>query len=591
MKDQDGIGLLREQMRKHRIDAYIIPNSDPHLGEYIPEYWKIRPWISGFTGSAGTFVLTRGKSALWTDSRYFLQAEQELANTGIEINKTGYPETPTIEIWLALNLPKGSVVGFDGRIFSITNARSTINKLQKYSISCIPNIDLISGIWKDRPKLSSKKLYRHEPRFAGASISEKLGLIRKMMLTRNATGYLLCALDEICWAFNVRGRDIAYNPVVLSYAYIDHDEAILFIDPNKVNESLVKYLEEERVAIKPYDKIDKYVRKLGKKTVLYVDPDKTNYYLSTQIPEKVRMVEGSSIVAELKSRKNEVEIEGFRQAMVDDGCALVAFLHWLENAVGKEEVSEITIAEKLLEFRSQRENFVGESFATIAGYKDHGAIVHYRATMETNYQIKPEGFLLIDSGGQYYNGTTDITRTLHLGEPTEDEMIDYTLVLKGMIQVSMAKFPHGTGGAQIDTLARAAMWAQHINYGHGTGHGVGCFLNVHEGPQQIRPENHLPIEPGMVTSVEPGLYRAGRYGIRIENLTLCQNGVANEFGKFLRFETLTLCPIDTKPIKIGMLTSEERDWLNAYHRMVYTKLSPNLADEFRGWLKVKTDEI
>ncbi len=591
MKTQAKLEQLRGLMKKNSVSAYIIPSSDPHISEYLPDYWKSRSWLSGFTGSAGTVVVTTKTAALWTDSRYFLQAEKELTDSGIELCKQGLSETPSLEAWTTKQLSKGDNVGFDGKVFQTTQAKSIIDTLQKSGIECKSNLDLITPIWENRAKMPLGKAFIQELKYAGKSVSEKLEEIRKTMQTKGASAYLLCALDEVCWTFNIRGNDISYNPVVLSYGYIDQNRAILFIDTQKIDEKIANHLKEQGVTLLPYEKIDGHIGKLGKSDVILVDLSKTNYHLYTSIPNKVKIIEATGIVTEIKAHKNSVELEGFRNAMVEDGIALVDFFYWLELNLDKTKITEISVSEKLAEFRSKRNDFVSESFSSIVGYADHGAIVHYSATKETEYEIKPKGFLLIDSGGQYRTGTTDITRTIHLSEPTEEEKIDFTLVLKGMIQLAMIKFPAGSRGSQLDTLARMAMWKLNINYGHGTGHGVGNFLNVHEGPMQIRPDNHLPIEIGEVMSNEPGLYRQAKYGIRIENLIACVPDIENEFGKFLRFETLTLCPIDTKPLKIEMLLPDEKDWLNGYHRMVFERLSPSLNKEQKDWLKEKTKEI
>jgi Xaa-Pro aminopeptidase len=591
MKTKEKLDRLRALMKKNSLSAYIVPSSDPHISEYMPDYWKSRSWLSGFTGSAGTLVVAEKDAALWTDSRYFLQAEKELFASGIALCKIGLPETPTIESWIISKIKKGAVCGFDGSVFQVAQAKIIIDSLSKSCISCNPTIDLITPIWKERPNLPKSKAFIQELKYTGKSVANKLEEVRKAMVTKGANTYLMCALDEVCWTFNIRGNDISYNPVVLSYGYIDKNQAILYIDLNKIDETLANQLKEQGVKVQPYNKIDKKLSKLKKSDSIVIDPIRTNFQLYNLIPKKVKIIEATGIVTELKSRKNSVELEGFRQAMIEDGTALVNFLFWFEENIGKTKITETYVGEKLEEFRSKRNNFTCASFSPIVGYADHGAIVHYSASDESDYEVKQNGFLLIDSGGQYRSGTTDITRTIHLGVPTEQETLDFTLVLKGMIQLAMIKFPVGTRGSQLDTLARMAMWKQNINYGHGTGHGVGSFLNVHEGPMQIRPDNHLPIHSGVVMSNEPGLYRTGKYGIRTENLIACVPDIENEFGNFLKFETLSLCPIDTKPIKVDMLLPEEKDWLNSYHKMVYERLSPNLGKEQKEWLKEKTKKI
>ena len=588
---QERLSLLRKQMKKADVDAYIVHHSDPHLSEYIPDYWKEREWLSGFTGSAGTLVVTQKNAALWTDSRYFIQAEIQLSGTGIELCKIGMPETPDIQLWLALNLKQNSTVACNGLLISLSNQRTLSENLKAKKFKVRFDIDLVNKIWDDRPPIPQQKVFVHTAEFAKVSVQEKLGRIRKELLVRNATAYLMCALDEICWTFNIRGADISYNPVFLAYAIVDDDKATLYVDENKLTDEVIQFLANEQVSVKPYSKIFDKLAKLKKKDVLVLDPAKVNFSIYSAIPGNTKVIETTGLATQIKARKQPVEVEGINDAMVQDGIAMVEFLYWLEQNVKSGKVTEITVAEKLLEFRSKRKNFISESFGSIVGYADHGAIVHYSATPQTSYTIKPEGFLLVDSGGQYLNGTTDITRTIHLGNPTPQEKRDFTLVLQGMVRLSMAKFPKGTRGSQLDTYARMALWSQGLNYGHGTGHGVGYFLNVHEGPQQIRPENHLPIEPGMVMSNEPGLYRPNAYGIRIENLIVCVEDETNDFGSFLRFDTLTLCPIDIKAIDLDMLTVQEREWLNHYHQLVYFKLSPHLAAEHEKWLKEITKPI
>lgn len=591
MKTQEKLELLRKAMKKESIDAYIVYHSDPHISEYLPDHWKAREWLSGFTGSAGTLAVTQEHAALWTDSRYFIQAEQQLKGSGIELCKMGLPETPDIPSWLAINLNRQGLVATNGKVVSVSSAKQLKKALLNYGFDVSFKYDLISDIWEDRPKMPKQKAYMHSLEYAGISIQEKLGSIRKQLLANDATAYLMCALDEVCWTFNIRGTDIEYNPVVISYGYVDQDKAYLFIDSDKIDDNLSDLFRNEEVEVKGYKKLEKFLSKLGKNTVLLFDPSKTNLAVKKSISSKVKTIEQTGVVSIIKARKKPIEIEEIRKAMTQDGVALVKFFKWLYDNVGKIEITELDIAQKLRDFRGENEYFVGESFDTIAGFKDHGAIVHYSATEETSYSIKPDGFLLIDSGGQYLNGTTDITRTVHLGEPTEQEKVDYTLILKGMIQLSKAKFPASTRGSQLDTLARMALWSKGLNYGHGTGHGVGYFLNVHEGPQQIRPENHLPIEVGMVMSDEPGIYRAGQYGIRIENLIVCQEDETNDYGRFLSFSALTLCPIDTKAINKDILLDEEKSWLNNYHKQVYEQLSPYLDKEHKEWLKEATKDI
>lgn len=583
---------LRKVMKSRQIDAYIIPSSDPHLSEYIPAHFKAREWISGFTGSAGTLVVTAKRAALWTDSRYFLQAEQELKDSGIELCKMGLPGTLPMESWISSQLKKGSLIAFDCRLFSYAAAKGTIEKLKDAKLRVKHDSNLVEKVWTNRPKLPDAKAFGLELRYTGATTEEKIGLIRHELLSTNANGCAITTLDDVAWVFNIRGSDVDYNPVALAYGYVSMYNAVLFIDSNKIDTNLAGELQAQGVDILPYEVAEKFFRKLNKRETIALDGNRTNFAIFSSICKRNSISDGLSIPTVLKARKNSVELENIRRAMISDGVALSKFFVWFEKNFAKEQIDEVSLGEKLFEFRSKQENFVSESFGAIVGYADHGAIVHYSASPKTAHKIKPEGFLLIDSGGQYLNGTTDITRTLHLGLPTLEEATDYTLVLKGMIQLSMAKFPAGTRGTQLDSLARIAMWREGINYSHGTGHGVGAFLNVHEGPQSIRPnENPVTLEVGMVQSNEPAIYRTGKYGIRIENLIACTPAFENEFGKFYQFETLTLCPIDTKPIRVEMLTPEERDWLNNYHQMVLERLSGGLEKTEIRWLKEKTAPI
>lgn len=592
METTDRVNKLRTSMVSNGIDAYIAPSSDPHLSEYLPDCWKLRAWLSGFTGSAGTLVVTTTKAALWTDSRYFLQAEQELDGSSIDLCKLGLPDTPSIEDWLGQNLEHGHTVGFDGRLLSYMQAAKLIKDIKQKGLKSNPKVDIINEIWVNRPDMPTGKAFDHELRYAGLAVNEKLTIIREELTKNSANACILSALDEVAWTFNIRGNDIEYNPVVMAYGFITLEKATLYIDPQKLSEELANRLTEQGVTIKNYDKIGKAVKSASAETIFALDKLRINHWLYSLIPKESNTIKTLSIPTKLKAIKNPIEIENIKQSLVKDGVAMCKFLHWVENGVGKEQITETTIAEKLVELRSEQEGFVSESFGTIAGYREHGAIVHYSACAKTASQIKPEGFLLVDSGGQYLQGTTDITRTLHLGKPSNEEMEDYTLVLKGMIQLSMAQFPAGTRGSQLDILARMAMWNKGVNYGHGTGHGIGAFLNVHEGPQSIRQnENPVTIEPGMIQSNEPGIYRAGKYGIRIENLIICREAMETDSGKFYNFETITLCPIDTTPIKVDMLAKEEKEWLNGYHKMVYERLAPNFSNELKDWLKVKTKEL
>jgi len=590
---QQRISALREAMKHYNMGAYIIPSSDPHLSEYPADCWKSRQWISGFTGSAGTIVITADKAGLWTDSRYFLQAAKELEGSGIELYKMGLPETPGLPAFILRNLQENETVGLDGQTYSVADAEELNLVLKKKKITLDVSRDLIHEIWIDRPAIPGGMLFELPVEYSGKSTSDKLEAINTKLHEAGADGLVLCALDEIAWTFNIRGNDVEYNPVVVSYAFISEEETVLFILPGKITHEMSKNLQAEGVTLADYSKITSYLAKLKDKTRLFIDPKKTNFALYNALPFSCEVIEGVSPVAMLKSIKNEKEIEGFSNAMVRDGVALTRFFIWMEKSLSAgKTLTEISISEKLAEFRNKQALYVSESFETIAGYKGHGAIVHYGATPESNATLAQEGLLLIDSGAQYFDGTTDITRTIALGEPTEAMMKDFTRVLKGHISLAKCKFPQGTRGSQLDILARKALWDNGINYMHGTGHGIGHFLNVHEGPQSIRmEENPVALQPGMVISNEPGVYRTDEYGIRIENLILVREDSETEFGKFYSFETLTLCPIDRKLIITSQLSARERAWLNKYHQRVYEKLSPFLFEEEKEWLKNKTAEL
>ena len=590
---QQRISALRESMKHFGLGAYIIPSSDPHLSEYPADCWKSRQWISGFTGSAGTVVVTADKAGLWTDSRYFLQASKELEGSGIELYKAGLPETPGIAAFLLRNLNENETVGLDGQTYSVADAVELNSVLKKKKISLDVSRDLIHAIWKDRPALPGGMLFELPIEYSGKSTRDKLDDINTKLHEAGADGIVLSALDEIAWTFNIRGNDVEYNPVVVSYAFISEEETVLFVLPGKLTSDMAKKLQAEGVILADYTKITSYLAKLKENTRLYLDPKKTNFALYNALPFSCDVIEGPSPVALLKSIKNEKEIEGFNNAMVRDGVALTRFFIWLEKslATGK-QVTELSLSEKLADFRSKQSHYVSESFETIAGYNAHGAIVHYGATPESNAKLANDGLLLLDSGAQYFDGTTDITRTIALGEPTEAMKKDFTRVLKGHISLAKCKFPQGTRGSQLDILARKALWDNGINYMHGTGHGIGHFLNVHEGPQSIRmEENPVALQPGMVISNEPGVYRTDEYGIRIENLILVREDSETEFGKFYSFETLTLFPIDRNLVITSMLSAREYAWLNRYHQLVYEKLSPFLFEEEKEWLKNKTAEL
>ena len=582
---------LRMTFPPNYIKAFIIPSTDPHLSEYVAPHWMSREWISGFTGSAGTVVVLMNEAGLWTDSRYFLQAAKELEGSGITLYKEMLPETPSITKYLSQKLKPGESVSIDGKMFSVQQVEQMKEELAAYSLQVDLFGDPLKRIWKDRPSIPNSPAFVYDIEYAGKSCEEKVAAIRAELTKKGAYALFLSALDEIAWTLNLRGNDVHCNPVVVSYLLITQDDVIYFISPEKVTKEVNEYLKEQHVKLKNYDEVETYLNTFTGRNIL-IDPKKTNFAIYSAINPKCNIIRGESPVALLKAIRNEQEIAGIHAAMQRDGVALVKFLKWLEEAVPSGKETELSVDRKLHEFRAAQPLYMGESFDTIAGYKEHGAIVHYSATPESDVPLQPKGFLLLDSGAQYLDGTTDITRTIALGELTEEEKTDYTLILKGHIALAMAKFPVGTRGAQLDVLARMPIWKYGMNFLHGTGHGVGHFLSVHEGPQSIRMnENPVVLQPGMVTSNEPGVYKAGSHGIRTENLTLVCKDKEGMFGDYLKFETITLCPICKKGIVKEMLTNAEIEWLNNYHQIVYEKLSPNLNEEEKVWLQEVTASI
>ena len=579
------IAALRTHIAQENIQAFIIPSTDPHLSEYVAPHWQSREWISGFTGSAGTVVITAEEAGLWTDSRYFLQAARQLEGTCITLYKEMLPETPNIPEFLSAHLQEGDCVGIDGKMFSAEEVEHLQKELKKSGIRIKSIADPMQLLWTDRPAMPLAPAFVYDTKYAGMSFTEKLPAVRQAMEAAGADSLLLSALDEIAWLLNIRGNDVHCNPVVVSYLLIEKDKVNYFVQPQKVTPELAEYFSANGISVHPYEEIGDYLNSFNAHSIL-MNPAKTNYAIYSAIRPGCLIINGASPVALLKAIRNKQEIAGIHAAMQRDGVALVKFLKWLDEAVPAGKETEISVDKKLHTFRAAQPLYMGESFDTIAGYKEHGAIVHYEATPETDVTLKPEGFLLLDSGAQYLDGTTDITRTIALGPLTEEEKTDYTLILKGHIALAMAVFPEGTRGAQLDVLARMPIWKERMNYLHGTGHGVGHFLNVHEGPQSIRMnENPVALQPGMVTSNEPGVYKAGSHGIRTENLVLTVPAGEGMFGKYLKFETLTLCPICRKGIIKELLTAEEIGWLNDYHRTVYEKLSPDLNNDEREWLK------
>ena len=587
------LSALRKFMETRHLDAFIVPSTDPHLSEYPPKRWECRKWITGFTGSAGTAVITMKQAGVWTDSRYFLQAAQQLEGTGFDLFKMGMPETPDMIDWIVEQVGNGGKVGIDGMVYATSEAKTLKNKLESKGIALETRFNPFEEIWKDRPEIPQNKIFTLPEEITGESTKNKIERIVEEIEKAGAEGIVIATLDAVAWTFNIRGNDVEYNPVAVAYGYVSKNESVLFIDPDKLTPPIASELQSQGVKTANYNHIFDYIEELPEKTTICVTESKINYTLYQHLSARCKVIDLPSPIDLMKSMKNETELNGFRQAMVKDGVALTRFYIWLEKAVPTGTVTEMTIAEKLREFRSQQEQYMGESFGTIAGYAAHGAIVHYSATPESNSIIEPRGLLLIDSGAQFMHGTTDITRTVALGEIAPQMKSDYTKVLKGHIALATAIYPEGTRGSQLDILAHKPLWDDCETYWHGTGHGIGHFLNVHEGPQNIRTEeNPIPLKQGMVTSNEPGIYRTDQYGIRIENLVVTQEYKKTEdFGTFYHFETLTLCPIDTKPIETDMLTEKEKLWLNNYHRMVYDKLQHHLNEEEKAWLKEKTKAI
>ncbi len=580
------IEALRDVMRREGIDAFIFPSTDPHNGEYVPAHWEGRKWISGFNGSAGTAVVTMTDAALWTDSRYFIAAEEQLRGTGFRLMKERVEGTPSITRWLGMKLAtvQSPTVGVDGTVNSASSVASLITELRaEGGITVRTNFDPLALIWTDRPPVPQDKVSIHPLEYAGEPCHEKMARIRQQLKSMHAYGMLVSALDDIAWTLNLRGTDVHCNPVFVSYLLIDTKRATLFVDRAKLTPEVEAYLEAEGVAVAGYADVRRGLERYGEYNIL-MDDNETCYTLFN-IPQCQKVVAPSPIPA-MKAVKNLTEIEGFRRAMLRDGVALVKFMRWLRPAVEAGGQTEMSVDAKLTALRAAQELYRGLSFDTIAAYREHGAIVHYEATPETDAELRPEGLILIDSGAQYLDGTTDITRTVALGPVTDEERLVYTLVLKGHIQLELCKFPRGASGTQLDALARKDMWAYGYNYLHGTGHGVGSYLNVHEGPHQIRMEyKPAPLVEGMTVTDEPGIYLPGRFGVRTENTLLVVPYRETGFGRFLQFEPLTLCPIDTAPVITDMLTGDEKAWLNAYHRTVFDRIAPLLDDEAdRQWL-------
>lgn len=588
------LARTRELMRREGIHALLVPSADPHLSEYLPGYWQGRQWLSGFHGSVGTLIVTLDFAGVWADSRYWEQATKELNGSGIELVKL-QPGQPSPLDWLAEQTPEGGVVAVDGAVMAVASARTLSGKLEARGASLRTDIDLLKEVWSDRPTLPNAPIYQHLPPQATVSRGEKLAKLRETLQERSADWHFIATLDDIAWLFNLRGGDVSFNPVFVSFALINQQQATLFVALSKVDAPLRAVLEQDGVTLRDYSEVSDALRAVPSGASLLVDPARVTSGLLDNLDNGVTLVEGLNPTTLAKSQKSEADAAHIRKAMEQDGAALCEFFAWLESAWGRERITELTIDEKLTAARERRPDYVSLSFNTIAAFNANGAMPHYHATEEEHAVIEGDGLLLIDSGGQYLGGTTDITRMVPVGTPTEEQKRDCTRVLKGVIALSRAQFPKGILSPLLDAIARAPIWAESVDYGHGTGHGVGYFLNVHEGPQviayQAAPSPQTAMQPGMITSIEPGTYRPGRWGVRIENLAMNREAGSSEFGDFLKFETLTLCPIDTRCLLPDLLSQEEKQWFNAYHAEVRERLSPLLEGAALEWLNTRTVAI
>ena len=588
---------IRDLMKEKNIYAYIVPSSDYHQSEYVGDYFKSREFMSGFTGSAGTLIISMDEAGLWTDGRYFIQAENELKDSGIKLFKMGEEGVPTIEEYLLEKLPKNSTLGFDGRVMSVKEGQSLANKLAFKGINIEYKYDLVNDIWEDRCSLPTEKAFLLGTEYSGESFSDKLYRIRAVMKEKKATTHILASLDDIAWLFNIRGRDVKSNPVVLSYAVISIDSVYLFIDKNKIGEDIKVELSKENVQIKGYEEVYEFIKNIDENEVVLIDTSKVNYAIYNNIPSNVQKIEERNPSILFKSIKNEIELKNIRNSHIKDGVAFTKFMYWLKNNIGKIEITEISATQKLEEFRREQDKFIEPSFSTIAAYKDHAAMMHYSATEESNYKLEPRDLFLVDSGGQYFDGTTDITRTIALGPIPENVRKDFTNVVRGMIRLSKAKFLYGCRGYNLDILARGPLWEEGIDYKCGTGHGIGFVLNVHEGPNGFRwkvredIDDTCILEEGMVTTNEPGVYVENSHGIRIENEIVVRKAEKNEYGQFMDFEVITFAPIDLDAIDESLILKDEKVYLNNYHKQVYDKISPYLNEEEKQWLKTYTREI
>jgi Xaa-Pro aminopeptidase len=586
------IAGLRTSMKESNIDVYIIPSSDTHLGEEIPDHWRLIQWLSGFTGSAATIIVTDSFAGLWTDSRYFIQAEQQLQGSGFVLIKPEIPRNNGYIDWLAENLKPESKIALDGRILSVQQSRKLETRLLEIGVTLDFNQDLISVIWTDRPDLPKGMAFDHPLEFAGKERKVKIKEVRDKMKTMSADFHLLTAPDDIMWLLNIRGNDLKYSPLLASFAIIGQEQILLFADENKIPSILKSVFDNLNIIILPYEEIAGMLSVLEEGSIILLSPEKTSVAIFNSIPATLKIIEDTSIPSGLKAVKNKTEIENICKTMVKDGVALTKFFHFIDENTGLVPMTEVSLTVRLHEYRTMQKDFLGPSFATIIAYNEHSALPHYSPTDGSDKIIEESGMLLVDSGGQYMGGTTDITRTISIGTPSPGQKTDFTLVLKGHINLATAKFPFSTRGYQLDILARKALWEHGLNYGHGTGHGVGYCLNVHEGPQNISPaDNKTLIEPGMLITNEPSVYREGEYGIRTENLMICYEDEETDFGKFLKFDTLSLCYIDKKLIDKSLLDRKEIEWLNTYHSEVYDKINPFLTEDEKAWFRDKTDPL
>ena len=595
MKVTERISKLRELMEEKKIDMYIVPSADNHQSEYVGEHFKARAFITGFTGSAGTAVITQTEAGLWTDGRYFLQAEQQLSGSGVELYRMGEPGVPTVNQFVADKLPEGGTLGFDGRLVAVDEGKAYAESAAVHGGSVNYSYDLIDEVWEDRPALSTEKAFALGEELAGESTESKLARIREVMKAEGADVHVVTSLDDVCWILNVRGNDVAYSPLLLSYMIISMDQVDLYVDETKLNAEIRAEFDANHIVLHPYNAVYEDLKKYGKDNTLLIDPDRMNYALYYNISEDAAKVEKRNPSVLMKAMKNEVELQNIRNAHIKDGVAMTRFMKWVKENVGKMEITEMSASDQLEAFRAEQEGFLWPSFEPICGAGEHAAIVHYSSTPETNVPLKENAFFLTDTGGNYYEGSTDITRTFALGEVSEIEKLHFTTVAKSMLNVMNAKFLYGATGSNIDMLARKPFWDMDLNFNHGTGHGVGYLLNIHEGPTGIRwmqrASESTPFEEGMVITDEPGIYIAGSHGIRTENELIVRKGVQNEYGQFMYFEPITFVPIDLDAIDPEVMSAEDKKMLNDYHKEVFEKISPYLNEEEVEWLKKYTREV